>query len=775
MAVAITIGLWIWDELSYNKSFKNYDTIAQVYSTGSLNGQWKTSASKPRPLEFELRNKYGSSFKHVVMSQHLTDRLLSSDDKKIIESGRFMQPEALDMLSLDMVKGNCSALNDQSSIVISSSTAKALFGDSDPINQLVRIDHRMDVKVTGVYRDIPSNTEFSNVKFIAPWDLLMANEKWMANLKDNWNNSSFYIYVQINPNTTLDAVSDRIKNSIQNNVDEESQRFNVKVFLHPMSKWHLFSEWKNGANVGGQIEFVWLFGIIGVFVLLLACINFMNLSTARSEKRAKEVGVRKAIGSNRQQLIKQFLSESFLVVIISFVLAILLVILALPWFNKLAGKQMSMFWANPFFWLISSLFVVLTSLIAGSYPAFYLSSFNPVKVLKGRFQLTPFAALPRRVLVVLQFTVSVTLIIGTIIVYRQIQHAKNRPLGYDKNGLVAISIKSPELLNKADVLTQELKKSGLATNTALSSSPLTHIWQKSNGFEWNGKTSSQFEGFGIISVSHDFGKTAGWQFKQGRDFSREYARDSVSSTSKEGIIYNIIINEAAAKYMDMKQPVGEILKWEGQPLRIIGVIKDQVMDSPYDPSRQTVYMVDYKEAVSWLYIRLNPQWSVADALMKIEKTFKTVVPSVPFEYKFADVEYERKFAAEKRIGKLATVFASLAILISCLGLWGLTSFIAEQRSKEISIRKVLGATVLNIWQLLSIEFILLVGLSCVLAFPISWHFLHKWLEGYQYHTEISWWVFAVAALSALAISLLTVSYQAIKTALANPVKSLKTE
>jgi ABC-type antimicrobial peptide transport system permease subunit len=659
--------------------------------------------------------------------------------------------------------------------MLSASTAKALFGDVDPLHQTVRLDNKTDVKVTGVYRDLPRNSEFSDVKFLSTWDLVLSQNEWMQKVADDWGNTSFFMYVQIQPNTTMEQVSARIKKAIWDNVDAEIKKFNPEVMLFPMKRWHLYSEWKDGVNVGGRIQFVWLFGIIGAFVLLLACINFMNLSTARSEKRAKEVGIRKAIGSVRKQLIFQFLSESFLVVCIAFFVALLLVSLSLPWFNELADKEMTMFWMNPLFWIVGIAFILITSLIAGSYPAFYLSSFNPVKVLKGTLRVGRFASLPRKVLVVVQFTVSVALIIGTIIVYRQIQHAKNRPVGYNRNGLVMVQIKSDDLSNKLAVLENELKKEGVATTVARSSSPLTAVWSNDGSLQWQGKDPNKVESFGIVSVSYDYGKTVGWTFKEGRDFSPALASDSLSSSSSKEAVYSLVINEAAANYMGLKNPVGEIVKWGGYSYRIVGVINNMLMESPFDPVRHIVYKVNYEEANSWVNIRINPQLSAGAALKKMEAVFRKVVPATPFEYQFADTEYGLKFAAEERIGKLASVFATLAVLISCLGLFGLASFVAEQRTKEIGVRKVLGATVYNLWKLLSKDFVLLVIIACLIAVPLAWYFLNGWLQKYEYRTSISWWVFAAAIGGALVITLLTVSFQAIKAALTNPVKSLRTE
>jgi ABC-type antimicrobial peptide transport system permease subunit len=633
----------------------------------------------------------------------------------------------------------------------------------------------MEVKVTGVYEDIPYNSEFKNTKFLSTWDLWMANNDWMKNARDNWGNNSFLIHVQIQPNTTFEQVSARIKMAKLENVGTDEKKFDYKLFLNPMSRWHLNSEWKNGMNTGGRIQFVKMFGLIGLFVLLLACINFMNLSTARSEKRAREVGIRKAIGSMRHQLISQFLSESLLVVLISFVFALIIVALSLSWFNDLADKKMILPWTNLYFWCFSIGFIIITSLLSGSYPALYLSSFNPVKVLKGTFRVGRFAALPRKVLVVLQFTVSVALICGTIIVYRQIQYAKNRPVGYDRKSLLSIQIKSPDLAEKADVISEDLKNKGIAAEVSRSGSPLTGVWANNGGFEWKDKDPNRVGDFATIWITHDYGKTIGWQVKEGRDFSRTIATDSVSPQSDTLLTYNVIVNEAAVKYMGIRNPINEIIRWGNHPLRIIGVVKDIVMESPFAPVRQTVYLVNYVDADSWINIRINPNISAREALVKIEAIFKKVVPAVPFDYKFVNTEYALKFAAEERIGKLASVFAVLAIFISCLGLFGLASFIAEKRTKEIGIRKVLGATIYNIWRMLSIDFVFLVIISCCIAVPIAYHFLGQWLQKYEYRTEINWWIFALAIISALIITLLTVSFQAIKAALTNPVKNLRTE
>jgi ABC-type antimicrobial peptide transport system permease subunit len=554
-----------------------------------------------------------------------------------------------------------------------------------------------------------------------------------------------------------------------NKVDASRKNLKPEVFLHPMRKWHLNSEFENGVNVGGRIEYVWLFGIIGALVLLLVCINFMNLSTARLEKRAKEVGIRKAVGSTRSQLVTQFFSESFLVVGLAFVLSLLLVMVALPLFNELADKGMSIPWASTTFWVASLGFSLFTGLTAGSYPALYLSSFKPIAVLKGSGsslggRVGSSASLPRKVLVVLQFTVSIAFVIGTIMVFRQIQYAKNRPVGYDREGLITV-FNNREMDSNLEAIKNELVNTGAVTDIALSSAPPTDVWDTSTGFSWRGKDPSLAVDFPNTDVTHDYGKTVGWQFAQGLDFSREFSTDSAT----------LIINEAAANFMGFgDSAIGELVTKDSKTYRIVGVIKDVVVQSPYEPVRASVYHIADQEK-SVFVLRLNPEKHVSDALAAVEAIFRKYSTTVPYAYSFVDDEYARKFGDEERIGNLAGVFTGLAILISCLGLFGLACYVAEQRTKEIGVRKVLGASVPNLWALLSKDFVLLVLISCLIAIPLAWYFLHGWLQQFEYRTELSWWVFVAAALGAMLITLLTVSYQAIKASMMNPVNSLRSE
>ena len=763
MAVAMLIGLWVYDELSFNKSFDNYNNIAQVMQHQTFNGDVGTQSSLPYLMGDELRHTYGNNFKYVTMCSWTYDHILTFGEKKISKGGNYFEPQVTDMLSLKMIKGTRSALQDSHAVILSESTAKALFGDADPINKTIKIDNKFNVTVSGIYEDLPYNSDFNNLTFIATWELYITDRNWQEKATNPWRNNSFQCYAQIADNADMNQVSAKIKDVKLHRVQKADAAFKPVVFLHPMSKWHLYSGFKNGVNTGGKIEFVWLFGIIGFFVLLLACINFMNLSTARSEKRAKEVGIRKAIGSVRTQLIAQFFSESILVAFFAFVLALLLVQIALPQFNEVAAKKIDILWGNPLFWIIGICFSLFTGIIAGSYPALYLSSFQPVKVLKGTFRVGKFASIPRKVLVVMQFTVSAVLIIGTIVVFRQIQYAKNRPVGYSRDGLIAIDVVTEDVHKNFDAISTELKNSGAVTQIAESSTAATYVDEFDNGFDWQGKNPSVQGDFGVIWVSNDFGKTLGWQIKEGRDFSKDFHDSSA-----------VIMNEAAVKFTGLKHPVGETLMEDGKPRKIIGVIKDMVMQSPYEPVSRTVFIMD-PTTQPVINIRINPVISAHQALGKIEAVFKRYNPAQPFDYKFVDEQYGQKFGDEERIGKLANFFAILAIFISCLGLSGMASFMAEQRIKEIGVRKVLGASVLGLWSLLSKDFVKLVAISLIIAIPTAWYFMHGWLLNYNYRAALSWWIFAATAAGAIIITLLTVSYQSIKAALANPVKSLKSE
>jgi ABC-type antimicrobial peptide transport system permease subunit len=764
MSVGLLIGLWIYDEISFNKNFKNYDRIAQVIQNVTNNGEVQTWFNVPYPLAEEIRKNYGNDFQQVVMSSNMGDHIISLHEKKFKQSGGYFEHGAPELLSLKMIRGSWNSLDDPATVILSADAARSLFGDEDPINKILSVDDLPPVKVSGIYEDFPFNSTFTGLHFISTWDHLYSNSEGLRTMEDPWRPNSFSLYVRLKDNVDFDHASARIKDAKLKRVNPQLAKKKPALFLHPMTNWHLYSEFKNGLNTGGAIQYVKLFAIIGIFVLLLACINFMNLSTARSEQRAKEVGIRKTVGSLRRQLIVQFFAESVILSLAAFALSLLMVQLSLPFFNLVSNKQMTIPWNRLPFWIASLIFILLTGLVAGSYPAFYLSSFRPVKVLKGTFKAGKYAALPRKALVVLQFAVSVTFIIGTIVVYQQIQFAKNRPVGYNREGLITIPLMNSSITRHYSAVREELEKKSAIASMAESVSPTTAIWNSTSGIAWQGKDPNLSVDFGVVTVTEDYGKTVGWEIAAGRNFSRDYPSDSSA----------MILNETAVHFMGMKNPVGETMTWWGKPYSVIGVINDMVIESPYSLSRPVVYCL-LRDDANVAILRLNPNKDAKQSLDKIRKVFSAFNPDQPFEFSFTDEDYARKFFNEERVGKLASVFAFLAIAISCLGLFGLTSFVSEQRKKEIGIRKVLGANLFNLWGLLSKDFIVLVLLSFFVAMPLSFYVMSNWLQNYIYRTSLQWWTFAATGLAALIITIIVISMQTLRAGLLNPVKSLRSE
>jgi putative ABC transport system permease protein len=767
MAVVALIGLWIYDECTYDRYNPHFDHIARLMQFETTNGTIDVSSSVPFPLINELRTTYAGSFKRVVAAWWTRQHVLNYKNKNLAFDGKFMDPEGLDLLGFHLLRGSKTALQDPASIVLSASVAKAFFGDADPIGKTLHIDSKLTVAVTGVYEDMPGNSIFKKVKFIAPEELFLRSEAWTNDVRTDWGWDFEEIYVELADHADIAAVSERLRNSTLIHMRDNplAASYHAQVFVQPMSRWHLYSEFKNGVNTGGAIRWVWLFGTIGFFVLLLACINFMNLSTARSEKRAREVGVRKAIGSKRSQLILQFYSESMVVAVLAFLVSLALTASALPWFNDVAGKSIAIDWTSPWLWGIGIGFSLLTGLLAGSYPALYLSSFRPIAVLKGSFNAGHWALLPRRALVVLQFSVSVLLVIGTIVVFRQVQYAKDLPANYNRDRLLAMPVSVPEFGDRKETLRQELLQTGMVAQAAVSSSPATQIWEGFSGFEWPGKDPSKQANFGTVSVSYEYGSAIDWKIMEGRDYSRAFSTDSTG----------LIINAATVSYMGLKHPIGTPVKWDGKTYHIIGVVKDMISGSPYEAASPVVYLLNYDFNHNFFFIKLKPQVALSDALAKIRIAFQHVLPDAPFDYHFVDEQYNELFATEQRVGTLAAFFAGFALFISALGIFGMASFVAEQRTREIGVRRVLGATVFSIWRLLSREFVALVVLSLAIAGPLAWIGMHRWLQGYTYHTDIAWWIFVLTGAGALLLTLLTVSWTAIRAALTNPVKALKSE
>jgi putative ABC transport system permease protein len=764
MAVAILIGLWIWSEVSFDKDNRNYDRVASVMQNLNQNGEIQTWDGLPLPLVDALRTHYKEDFKAVTVVNWVNS-IIRYHNKPFSQYGLYLDPQGPAILDLKMIKGERNAFSDPNSIFLSQSAAKVMFGDEEPMNKILVVEN-VPVKVSGVYMDMPDNSSFSDRAFVAPFALKLQIAEGIKKMENPWGNNSWQIFVLLADHADIKTVSVKIKDEKLKNIREGERIAKPQLFLQPMSRWHLESDFKNGVNTGGRIRFVWWFAIIGVFVLLLACINFMNLSTARSEKRAKEVGIRKAVGSLKNQLVLQFLSESVMTACLAFIFSIMIVQFSLPLFNTIADKKMILPWSNAYFWLTGFTFTFITGVIAGSYPAFYLAHFNPVFVLKGHFKGGRYSALPRKILVVMQFSVSVILIIGTLVIYRQIQYAKNRPLGYQSNGLVYIFTHMFDLHSHIDAIRADLKQSGAVVEISESDSPITEVWDSNGGMSWVGKQPGSSNDFPITLVSHEYGKVVGWQIMEGRDFSKAFASDSAA----------FILNESAVKFMGFKNPIGEKVSFnDGVAFTVVGVVKDILTESPYSPVRPSMYRIIRGNDGGMLMMKLNPVLSAHEALKKAETVISKFIPDQPFEYHFTDEEFARKFSEEERVGSLATVFAVLAIFISCLGLFGLASFMAEQRTKEIGVRKVLGASVFSLWRLLCKDFVVLVFISLLIAAPAAYWLMYNWLLNYRYKTGLPWWLFAVTGAGALLITLFTISLQSVKAANENPVKSLRAE
>ena len=765
LTAVLLISLWVNDELSFNKSLTNYNNIASVKKHLTYVEEIRTSSGQPMQLAPVLRNEYGSHFKYVVTSAQSSNYNVRYNEKIVMIRGRFAEPNMANLLGLNMIAGSRDALNDISSVLISKSTAKNIFGDEDPMNKIIKISNKLDVKVAGVYQDMPKNSNFDDLNFIAPWKLLKKSQKYEEKL--GWGNSWFRVYVQLNDENALSDVSSLIKDIRKNNYTENTRE--SKLFLFPISKWHLYSKFENGVNVGGKIEYVTIFSIIGIFILLLACINFMNLSTAHALKRSKEVGVRKTLGSSRNQLILQFFTESFLIILFSFCVALLLAFLLLPQFNIITLKEILIPFKTPSFWGISFVLVFITAILSSLYPSIYLSAFRPVRVLKGLSSNNKTAVGLRKVLIVVQFAVSSILIIGTLTVIGQINHAKDRPLGFNKDLLVSVPINNRKVLQSFEVIKSELLESVFIDQVTASDVKVTSAYTTNGGdFDWKNKDPNIEPEFHTIRATQGFGKMIDWEILKGRDFSPDFPSDSVA----------FLVNETAVKYMSLENPVGEYVRWsKNGNYKIIGVVKDMVTRSPFDPITPSLYILHNGRFLNWVNIKIASSTTnaVEGAIDKIKNVFQKNDPENLFTYTFLDDDYEQKFNEEQRIAKLVGIFSIVAIFICCLGVLGLSTYMALQRKKEIGIRKVLGASINSIWQLLSKQFVILAVVSLTIAIPIGYFFSSQWLMKYSYRIDMNFWTFALAGGIILGITLLTVSFQAIKAAIANPVESLKTE
>lgn len=758
MASAILILLWIQNEVSYDRFHEKKDRIYEAWTQSKMNGEINSWAITPKVLAKTIQADF-PEIEQAVRLDGLGAVLFSFGDKRLTAAGNIADSNFFNVFSFPLLKGNIkTVLNDMHNVVLTEHLAKKIFGNGEAMGKVIRLNNQDNFTVTGIVKDLPNNTQFY-FEFLVPWSYL----RYVDADDEQWGNNSTHTYVLLKPAATLASIEPKLK-TLRERYDKEDPHGGF--FLYPLNRWRLYSTFKNGVEDGGRITTIKLFGLVACFILLIACINFMNLSTARSEKRAKEVGIRKVVGAQKSALIGQFIGESVLLAFIAGIIALLLVLLSLPAFNALTDKKLAIEYGSPFFWIAGAGFILFTGLLAGSYPAFFLSAMQPVRVLKGVFKASKAAVSPRKILVVLQFTFAIILIIATIIVKQQIGYAQNRERGYSKNNLIYVNL-TDDLTKNYALLKRDLIASEVATSVTKTSAPLTEGWSNSWGFEWPGKDPNDKTVFDRFSADDAIAKTAGFKIVQGRDLDlTNYPTDSTA----------ILLNETAVKKMNLKAPIGQIVKDNNTDWHVVGVIKDFILHSPFEA---TVPMVIESAKMSFMFndihIKLNPKNSTAQNLKTAEAIFKKYNPAYPFEYKFIDDEYAKKFDDQKRTATLAALFAGLTIFISCLGLFGLATYMAENRIKEIGVRKVLGASVASITTLLSKDFLKLVVISLVIASPLAWWAMNKWLQDFEYRVSIEWWVFAAAGIASVLIALVTVGYQAIKAARTNPVKNLRTE
>ncbi len=763
MASAILILLWIENEVSHDRFHAKLDRIYTLNNRDRFNGELQAWSSTPKILAPTIKETFPEVEEAVRVNG--TSFLLTSGDKQLNVEGNFVDPAFLKVFSFPLLRGNANtALSGTQNLVVTEKLARKLFGDRDPMGKVVRIDTSDYFTVTGVLKDLPNNTDIK-FEFLMSW-AYMTKLGWDDKA---WDNNSVNSYVLLKPGASQAAFDAKIKNVTIDHTSGSSKS-TTQVFTQRFADAYLYSQSENGQYVGGRIDRVGLFGIIAAFILLIACINFMNHSTARSAKRAKQVGIRKVVGASKEKLVGQFLGESVLLAFLAGVVALALVGMVLPAFNQLVGKELYLDLANPLFWLVSLLFGLFTGLVAGLYPAFFLSAANPVAVLKGGTTTGGGAnartlVTPRKVLVVVQFTFAIVLIISTIIITQQINYAQQRDTGYVRDKLVYVHLQG-EIKKHYESIKTELLNRGAAVAVTRSMSPITQRYSDGWGFSWTGSTAEDEKtDFIRMASDADFVKTMGVTLLAGRDIDiREYPSDSTA----------ILLNEAAVKAMRFKDPIGQVVKEDDRQWRVVGVVKDFVYESPYHKVGQLIVF----GPASWfgvMHFRLNPARPVDESLQLAARVFKQFNPQYPFEYKFADEAYARKFDDQKTIGRLAALFAGLTIFISCLGLFGLSAYMAQNRTKEIGVRRVLGASIQSVAALLSKDFLKLVGVAILVASPLAWWLMRSWLELFEYRIDIKWWVFATAGIASVLIALATVGYQAVKAATANPVKSLRSE
>ncbi|WP_316738992.1 ABC transporter permease [Pedobacter aquatilis] len=762
LAACLMLLLYVSYQWNFDKQAKDwrnvYVAMTNVPGEGNkISATFNGSTTALGPL----LKQHLPEAKYVARMDYGKKSLIANGENSYKKDSKFAEPDILKMYDYQFISGDAkTALKNPLSVILTESTAKTLFGTTDVLNKSVRYQDKENLTITGIIRDLPENSS-NRFDFLMPWSFYEIVDGSAKDL--NWTNYSFVTMVTLNPDANIDLVNRKVEDLVKANSPQDAH--SQPHFLYQASQMHLYDKFENGKNVGGDIEQIWLFTGLAFGILLIACINFMNMATAKSEKRAKEVGIKKTIGANRSSLILQFLTESMVLTVVAVVIAIALLEICLPTFSKLLEINLGISYFNAGSWIGILGIVIATGLIAGSYPAFYLSAFNPIQTLKRKVTSKGFFAVNlRQVLVVGQFCFAIILIISTLVIYRQIQYIKNRPVGFDVNALVEIP-QDGELKTKFDLFKAEILKSGAVTSMYQSSVGLSHRGRNFMDIKWEGMTKPENTvTFNQVATTYDFIKTNGIKLLQGRDFSKQFASDTSA----------LIVSASAVKVFGYKNPIGKKVNLYGTNAYIIGVFDDYVWDSPYKSNNPQVIFLNPAQTGT-ITMRLNRANTLQSNVETISSLIKAMNPAYPVEVNFIDAIYQAKYKSEKTLGILSNLFGGLAIFVSCLGLFGLVTYSAEQRTKEFGVRKVLGASVANLMRLLSASFIKMIITAIAIAAPISYLLMGKWLSKFEFHTEISWWIIPVAALATLTIALLTVSFQAYKTAKANPVDALKYE
>lgn len=759
LACAILILLWIEDEISYNRFHEKYNSIYQVLENQTYDGKTFTFGATPGLLSAGMKN----DFPEVKAASRMGwgDRwLFKSGDKPIYENGNYADPSFFDIFSFGFIYGDPkNAVSDEHSIVITQRMSEKFFGRENPVGKYLHVNDASDFKVSAVISDPPVNSTLQ-FDWLVSFKVFEARNPWW----NSWTNNGMQTFVDLKEGTDVAKFNQKFSGYIKLKGYSESSEATARPFIFPMRDWRLRSEFDNGKPAGGRIEYVRLFGIVALLLVLIACINFMNLATARSEQRAREVGVRKVMGARRNALMRQFLTESMIMSLAATIVACGLVLISLPFFNELVGKQLTLGAADPWQWLIFIGIAVVCGLLAGSYPALYLSSFSPASIFKGfRAGGSSRTVLIRKGLVVIQFVISIVLIVSTVVIYKQIGFVKSRQLGFNKDHLLYVT-QQGKINERLDVIREDLLATGMVSHMASCNQRIIQAGNNTGGFSWEGKDPSKDVLITTEYVSPDYVNTAGMKLSGGRDFYPDAVRDSM----------NVIINETLAHILGKGDPLNKTIRQGEIKYTVVGIVKDFVYNDMYRKPEPFI-MFCQPRATNYVFMRIKENADTEKAMAQIESVFKKDNPNYPFEFRFLDEEFDKLFKSEMLISKLSQLFAILTVIISALGLFGLAAYTAERRTKEIGIRKVLGATVTSVVSLLSKDFVKLVLIAMVIATPVAWYVMNSWLRDYAYRISIEWWMFAGAGSLAVLIAIFTVSFQAIKAALSNPVKSLRTE